>query len=78
MPSSRRQFLKTTFATIAGGAAAPLWMPNIAASVTQEPLQVGATPVFKLGLAAYSFKPHFEFMKGKPQKPLDGKVDRYV
>lgn len=78
MPSNRRQFLKTVSATAVCGAVSPLLMPISAlasspASLTQEPLQIATTPVFNLGLAAYSFKSHFAFMKGKPQQPLDGK-----
>ena len=29
---------------------------------------------YRLGLAAYSFRDHFEFKKGKTQKPIDGKA----
>jgi sugar phosphate isomerase/epimerase len=44
-------------------------------TAVEEVLQRAQSPVFKLGLAAYSFKPHFEFYKGKRTKagPLDGK-----
>lgn len=41
--------------------------------VLQDALQTATSPVFKLGLAAYSFKPHFKFVKGKPQEPEGGK-----
>ena len=44
-----------------------------AVQIESERPKTNASPVFNLGLAAYSFKRHFEFNKGKPQKPEDGK-----
>ena len=81
MTFDRRKFLKTVSASAIGaGTATPFLMSGSAIAATpnsllQEPLQTAASPVFKLGLAAYSFKPHFEFYKGKKAKkePLDGK-----
>ena len=79
MTSDRRDFLKTvTAGAVAMGATSSLVASNstqAAAIVSrlQEPLQTAASPVFKLGLAAYSFKPHFKFVKGKPQEPEGGK-----
>ena len=41
----------------------------------QDKLHTGSSSIFKFGLAAYSFKPHFAFNKGKRQKaPHNGKV----
>jgi sugar phosphate isomerase/epimerase len=42
-------------------------------SMLQEPLRHAPGGHLRLGLAAYSFRKHFEFIKGKPQKPEDGK-----
>lgn len=81
MTFDRRRFLKSLSAgAICAGAisSATLSKCALAAAPTaasQEALQTGKGPVFNLGLAAYSFKPHFEFYKGKKAKtaPLDGK-----
>ena len=79
MTFDRRAFLKSVSAGAVGiGAASPLLASGAACAALPSPqdsLQTGDSPVFKLGLAAYSFKPHFEFYKGKPTKggPLDGK-----
>ena len=80
MTFDRRRFLKSVSAGAIGVGAissAALSKCAIAAPtpVYQETLQTAKSPVFKLGLAAYSFKPHFEFYKGKKTKaePLDGK-----
>jgi sugar phosphate isomerase/epimerase len=74
MPYSRRGFLKTASCGAVGSVA--LCGPAVArpsSSTIQNPLQTGDGPIFNLGLAAYSFKPHFKWVKGKAQKPLDGK-----
>ena len=75
MTFDRRKFLKTVSAgAIGAGVASPLMLPNAAiASPRQEKIQTGDSPVFNLGLAAYSFKPHFAFYKGEAVEPLDGK-----
>lgn len=53
----RRTFLSTgSAALIAAGAAA------------NEPILRSGPPRFRIGLAAYSLRPHFQFMKGKRQK----------
>ncbi len=45
---------------------------------TQSPLRTAKTSNVRLGLAAYSFREHFEFMRGKPQTPRgDKKVDMF-
>lgn len=76
MTFDRRRFLKS----ISAGAISSAVLSKCAFAATptttvQEALQTAQSPVFKLGLAAYSFKPHFEFYKGKKAKaePLDGK-----
>jgi sugar phosphate isomerase/epimerase len=79
MPFDRRRFLKTISTGAVGlGVASSMLGSNSAKAAKsnasrQEPLQTASSPVFQLGLAAYSFKPHFEFNKGKAQNPLDGK-----
>ncbi|TWT87811.1 sugar phosphate isomerase/epimerase family protein [Neorhodopirellula pilleata] len=37
-------------------------------SLANEPILRSGPPRFRIGLAAYSLRPHFRFMKGKPQK----------
>lgn len=85
MTLDRRVFLKSVSAGAIGvgavGAVSPTWMapPALAASTgtnRQDPVQSGASPIFRLGLAAYSFKPHFEFYKGNKTKgsPPAGKT----
>lgn len=70
---SRRSFIHR-----AGVAGAVLGLGSISPKVlAAEPKskthKVLKTPPLRLGLAAYSFKDHFEFMKGKPKAPLDDK-----
>jgi sugar phosphate isomerase/epimerase len=50
----------------AAAATTALW-PTIAA----EPIAHSLSPRFQLGLAAYSFRRFFPWMKGKPQQPVD-------
>lgn len=40
----------------------------------QEPIRGKSGANIRLGLAAYSFRRHFEFSKGSPNKPADGKA----
>ena len=65
MTFDRRAFLKSVSAgTVGAGALSPILMSGTASAASpslQQSLQTGESPVFKLGLAAYSFKPHFEF-----------------
>jgi sugar phosphate isomerase/epimerase len=75
MTFDRRRFLKTVSAGALGaGVASPMMISNAAiASPLQKKMQTADSPVFNLGLAAYSFKPHFAFYKGEPVEPLDGR-----
>ncbi len=81
MTIDRRRFLKSvsTGAIGVGAFSSALRSGSaIAATPTpvfQQDLRNAQNSNFKLGLAAYSFKPHFEFYKGKKAKlpPLDGK-----
>ena len=83
MTFNRRAFLKSVSASAgaigAGAVVSPMLSGTVnAASLSpsrQDRLQTAESPVFHLGLAAYSFKPHFEFYKGKKAKkpPADGK-----
>lgn len=81
MTFTRRVFLKSVSAGAIGvGVVTPTLTarPAIAAApakASQEAMQSATSPIFKLALAAYSFKPHFEFYKGKKTTagPLDGK-----
>jgi len=81
MTFDRRSFLKTVSAgAIGSGAVAPFLISDSvkAAPIArpQEPLQTASSPIFNLALAAYSFRSHFEFYKGKKaaNMPLDGKL----
>lgn len=83
MPLDRRSFFKSVSAG-AFGAGAACSMLNLsgarAANPKPEAKRKLGGPIFQLGLAAYSFKPHFEFYKGKKakNKPLDGhKIDMF-
>ena len=76
MTFDRRGFLKSVSAGAVGiGAASAMLGASDAqaAPLTSEGPENTGGPIFNLGLAAYSFKPHFEFKKGKAQKPQDGK-----
>ena len=78
MTFDRRGFLKSVSAGAVGiGAASAMLGVNEAqaAPLKPEQPQSAGSHLFKLGLAAYSFKPHFEFYKGKKAKtaPLGGK-----
>ncbi len=79
MTFDRRRFLKTVSAGAVGvGAISSAMLSRHAVAATpapafQEALQKAQSPVFNLALAAYSFKPHYEFFKGKKREPLDGK-----
>ena len=71
MTIDRRAFIKSASTRAIGvGAIASVISPKHASAATptplaQEVLQNGRSPIFNLGLAAYSFKPHFKFYKGK-------------
>lgn len=67
MTSNRRKFFKSLSA---GGLGAGAVSQTLSA---QEKLQTATSPVLQLALAAYSFRPHFAFSKGKPQEPQGGK-----
>jgi len=73
----RRRFLKSASAGAVGwgGIFLPLVADTAAAAQPQPPL-TSDRAVFNLGMAAYCFKPHFEFNRGKKAqvKPLDGKM----
>ena len=75
MTFSRRKFLKTVSAGgIGAGVLSPMVFADLAAAMpVQGKIQIADSPVFKLGLAAYSFKKHFAFYKGKAVEPLNGK-----
>lgn len=71
MTIERRKFLHTVSACAIGSAAIGTGFSG--AATAQEKLQTAQSPLYKLSLAAYSFRTHFEFMKGKSQQPTDGK-----
>ena len=67
---SRREFIATgaalTAACVAGSQAL---QPDV--SVAAEPFVRTGAPRFRIGLAAYSLRDSFSFMKGKPRTPKD-------
>ncbi|WP_146533386.1 sugar phosphate isomerase/epimerase family protein [Rubripirellula reticaptiva] len=58
----RRQFVRATAAAVALSAD-PLHL------VARDPIHRQGPPRFQIGLAAYSLRSQFRFMKGKPQTP---------
>jgi len=61
----RRQFL------LAAGAAATASSANWNQAAATEPFPRKGPPRFSIGLAAYSFRNYFSFMKGKAKAPAD-------
>ena len=73
--TSRRNFLRTVSAGTATLAGAGLVTRPLVASVpATEPSNRFGEGYVHLGIAAYSFRSYFEFMKGKTQTPKDGKT----
>lgn len=67
----RRQFVQIATAAMAA-ASIPSVAPTLAAG---DPIMRVGPPRFTLGLAAYSLRKYFSFMKGKPQTPqADGEA----
>ncbi|MEM9588409.1 MAG: sugar phosphate isomerase/epimerase family protein [Planctomycetota bacterium] len=65
----RRNFLRSALtAGTALAASATVIEPH--SLVAREPILRRGGPRFQLGLAAYSLRQYFSFMKGKPKKPL--------
>ncbi|MCC9602630.1 sugar phosphate isomerase/epimerase [Stieleria sp. JC731] len=64
--ASRRQFLSTA-GLIAGAGCLSSQAPTLAT----EAFARKGDPRFKVGLAAYSLRDYFSFMKGKAKKPVD-------
>jgi sugar phosphate isomerase/epimerase len=62
----RRSFLASSLAALGAGSL-PL------AALAQGPINRPGTSRLMLGLAAYSFRTHFKWMRGKQQKPVEGK-----
>ena len=58
----RRQFFATAGTALAGVAAG-------------APFKRNGTPNLRLSLAAYSFRNHFSFMRGKPRKVAGRPID---
>lgn len=70
----RREFLAAT----ASAAALSTFLPTVAdRAVAREPFFRSGSPRFQVGLAAYSLRNHFAFMKGKPNKaaPANATID---
>ena len=72
--NSRRKFLRAVSAGTAAltsvGLVTPVWAGPMA---TGEPNQPPPGCYVRLGIAAYSFRSYFGFMKGKIQQPKNGK-----
>ena len=69
MKMNRRQFLQGALLGSAGLALSRTELPAIA------PLIRTGAPQFRIGLAAYSFRKHFGWMKGEPQAVGDESID---
>ncbi|MFK7766898.1 MAG: sugar phosphate isomerase/epimerase family protein [Mariniblastus sp.] len=67
----RRRFLS---AIAVGGSGVLLSTPNV---VSQEPLRSVDQGHVQFALAAYSFRKHFAFMKGKPQTPEGKSINMF-
>jgi len=77
--TTRRSFLKAVSAgtaTLAAASAVPQF--GVEPVRSDEPLHRTGDGYVRLGIAAYTFRSHFEFMKGKSQKPKnDRKMDMF-
>ncbi|QEF97570.1 Xylose isomerase-like TIM barrel [Stieleria maiorica] len=69
-PPSRRQFITAIGAGCAAAGTASLLGP--ATTTAAEPFPRSGDPRFRLGLAAYSLRNYFSFMKGKRKEPAGG------
>lgn len=69
MTLSRRRFVSVGAASVlACGAPLIVDQSFLQPACAAEPFVRKNGPRFRIGLSAYSLRPHFEFMKGKPQK----------
>lgn len=75
MKIDRRLLLKSASAGVIGVATVPPTLNSVGPMVSagQDRDRAAGDSVFNLALAAYSFKSHFSYFKGKPQQPLNGK-----
>jgi sugar phosphate isomerase/epimerase len=63
----RREFIRLSTATAIAGSA-PVWTTPLR-SMAREPIRRSGPPRFQLGLAAYSLRNYFSYMKAKQKKP---------
>lgn len=81
MPLDRRRFLNSVLVSVAGMGTNSLWLGNgqrrweIPSNLEtmQDPIRDITGSHVRIGLAAYSFRKHFDFFKGKTQNPQDGR-----
>jgi sugar phosphate isomerase/epimerase len=66
----RRQFITVSAASAAAITAPALSLPTPA--LAREPIKRSGPPRFRIGLAAYSLRAYFSYMKGKTRKPAAG------
>ena len=72
--TTRRNFLRAVSAGTATLAGAGLITSSVvASSLASEPINWPGNRNIRLGIAAYSFRSYFGFMKGKTQTPKNGK-----
>lgn len=71
--AARRRFCKILGAGLGAGLIGIDSLMRLGNTTAQEPVRDSANANVQVGLAAYSFKKQFAFMKGKPQKPADRK-----
>ena len=68
-----QQFIKVLALLIATG----IGIFSSESTNAQQPVRSAETSNVKIALAAYSFRDHFEFIKGKPQTPKGKKITMF-
>jgi sugar phosphate isomerase/epimerase len=66
----RREFIRVSAASAAAITAPALSIPT--RTLAREPIQRSGPPRFRIGLAAYSLRNYFSYMKGKTRTPAAG------
>jgi sugar phosphate isomerase/epimerase len=71
MPHNRRQFIRIAGTTCAAASVIGTIPPGLSTASAAEPFVRQGDARFRIGLAAYSLRDYFSFMKGKRRAPVD-------